>query len=132
MNDVRGSDVVAATDRETGRGARAANLIWVVLPLLLLGFAAAWLVVADPLRAFDNGAPPVEKLTFERRSLMPMAFDLLVRAGGSEPMTIAQVQVDDAYWIFTQDPPGQLRRLATAWIHVPFPWVLGDAQKSRS
>ena len=129
MNDVRGSDVVAATDRETGRGARAADLIWVVLPLLLLGFAATWLVVADPLRAFDNGAPPVEKLTFERQVLDADGIDLLVRAGGSEPMTIAQVQVDDAYWIFTQDPPGQLRRLATAWIHVPFPWVLGDALK---
>ena len=40
---------------------------------------------------------------------------------------IAQVQVDDAYWTFTQDPPGELARLSTAWIHVPFPWVLGEA-----
>ncbi len=46
-------------------------------------------------------------------------------------MTIAQVQVDDAYWTFTQDPPGQLRRLATAWIHVPFPWVLGEAHEGQ-
>ena len=44
-------------------------------------------------------------------------------------MTIAQVQVDDAYWTFTQDPPGRLARLATAWIHVPFPWVLGEAHE---
>ena len=50
-----------------------------------------------------------------------------MRAGGSEPITIAQVQVDDAYWTFTQDPPGELARLATAWIHVPYPWVLGEA-----
>ena len=56
---------------------------------------------------------------------------LLVRAGGSEPMTIAQVQVDDAYWTFTQDPPGDLSRLSTAWIHVPFPWVLGEAHEVR-
>jgi zinc transporter ZupT len=42
-------------------------------------------------------------------------------------MTIAQVQVDDAYWTFTQEPPGELPRLATAWIHIPFPWVLGEA-----
>ena len=40
----------------------------------------------------------------------PAASDVLVRAGGSEPMTIAQVQVDDAYWQFTQDPPGPLAR----------------------
>ena len=31
-------------------------------------------------------------------------------------MTIAQVQVDDAYWQFTQDPPGPIARGATAWI----------------
>jgi zinc transporter ZupT len=42
-------------------------------------------------------------------------------------MTIAQVQVDDAYWQFTQDPPGPIARGATAWIHLPFPWVLGEA-----
>ena len=76
--------------------------------MFLLGLAAAWLVVADPLRAFNNGAPPVEKLTFERRILDKSGIHLLVRAGGSEPMTIAQVQVDDAYWTFTQDPPGDL------------------------
>ncbi|TIO17450.1 MAG: metal transporter, partial [Mesorhizobium sp.] len=52
---------------------------------------------------------------------------ILVRAGGSEPMTIAQVQVDDAYWQFTQDPPGPIPRGATAWISLPYPWVLGEA-----
>jgi hypothetical protein len=51
---------------------------------------------------------------------------LLVRAGGSEPMTIAQIQVDGAYWEFVQDPPGPIERLATAWIHLPYPWVLGE------
>ncbi len=64
----------------------------------LLAGAVAWLVVADPLRGFDNGAPPVENLTFERTILDDDGIHLLVRAGGSEPMTIAQVQVDDAYW----------------------------------
>ena len=81
----------------------------------------------DPLRSFDNGAPPVETLTFERTILDDDGIHLLVRAGGSEPMTIAQVQVDDAYWLFTQDPPGAIARGATAWINVPYPWVLGDA-----
>jgi zinc transporter ZupT len=102
-----------------------------ILPLFLLGLAAAWLVVADPLRAFNNGAPPVERLTFERRVLDNTGIHLLVRAGGSEPVTIAQVQVDDAYWTFTQDPPGGLARLATAWIHIPFPWTLGEAHAVR-
>ena len=106
-------------------------MLWLALPLFLLGLAAAWLVVSDPLRAFNNGAPPVERLTFERRVLDNTGIHLLVRAGGSEPMTIAQVQVDDAYWTFLQDPPGDLARLSTAWIHVPFPWTLGEAHAVR-
>ncbi|MFG1316143.1 ZIP family metal transporter [Xanthobacter autotrophicus] len=103
------------------------RLLWVLLPLLAFGLAALWLVSTDPLRSFNNGAPPVEKLTFERTILGPGGIHVLVRAGGSEPMTIAQVQVDDAYWEFTQEPPGSIARAATAWIHLPFPWVLGEA-----
>jgi len=103
------------------------RLLWILLPLLVLAGSIAWIVVSDPLRSFDNGAPPVEALTFERTILDETGIHLLVRAGGSEPMTIAQVQVDDAYWRFTQDPPGEIARGATAWLNVPYPWVLGDA-----
>jgi ZIP family zinc transporter len=102
-------------------------LLWIVLPLVALGLAMWWLVAADPLRSFNNGAPPVENLTFERTILGTRGLDVLVRAGGSEPMTIAQVQVDDAYWQFTQDPPGPIARGSSAWIHLPFPWVVGEA-----
>ena len=131
MNDVAGPEIVLAPTPSADWWSRATYLIGIALPLLLLGLAAAWLVVADPLRAFNNGAPPVEKLTFERRVLDNGGVHLLVRAGGSEPMTIAQVQVDDAYWTFTQDPPGNLSRLSTAWIHIPFPWVIGEAHEVR-
>jgi ZIP family zinc transporter len=103
------------------------RLLWILLPLVVLAGSIAWIVVSDPLRSFDNGAPPVEALTFERTILDESGIHLLVRAGGSEPMTIAQVQVDDAYWRFEQDPPGEIARGATAWLNVPYPWVLGDA-----
>ena len=107
------------------------SLLWIVLPLAALAMAVGWLVVADPLRGFNNGAPPVENLSFERTILDAGGLDVLVRAGGSQPMTIAQVQVDDAYWQFTQDPPGPIARGSTAWIHLPFPWVLGEAHAVR-
>jgi zinc transporter, ZIP family len=102
-------------------------LLWLILPLAALGLAIAWLLTADPLLGFRNGAPPVENLTVERTILSSDGIRILVRAGGSEPMTIAQVQVDDAYWQFTQEPPGPIARGATAWVHLPFPWVLGEA-----
>lgn len=100
---------------------------WFALPLLALAAALAWIVATDPMRGFNAGAPPVEALTFERTILDDSGMHFQVRAGGSEPMTIAQMQVDDAYWLFTQDPPGEIARGATAWIHIPYPWVLGEA-----
>ena len=66
-----------------------AAFLWIALPLAALCLAAWWFFTADPLRAFNNGAPPVEALTFERTILGPEGLDVLVRAGGSEPMTVA-------------------------------------------
>lgn len=103
------------------------NLLWLLAPLAVLGLAIAWLYSADPLSDFDNGAPPVESLTIERTVLDQDGLRMLVRAGGSQPMSIAQVQVDAAYWQFAQDPAGPIARGGTAWVSVPFPWVLGEA-----
>ncbi|NOZ32940.1 MAG: metal transporter [Alphaproteobacteria bacterium] len=101
------------------------------VPLILLALASAWLITSDPLRVFSGSVPPVESLTFERVFLDDTGINLKIRAGGSEPMTIAQVQVDDAYWRFTQDPPGPLPRIVSAWVKIPYPWVQGDAHTVR-
>ncbi|CCV11930.1 metal cation transporter [Mesorhizobium sp. STM 4661] len=119
------SKVVAA-----GSPARSRiRLLWIGLPLAALAIAAAWILAVNPLQGFSNGAPAVEKLTFERTVLDTSGLHLLVRAGGSEPMKIAQVQVDGAYWQFTQDPPGDIARASTAWINLPFPWILGETHR---
>ena len=62
MNDSSSSAAILRKDVP-----RPVQLIWTVLPLFLFGVAAAWLFMGDPLRVFDNGAPPIKKLTFERR-----------------------------------------------------------------
>ncbi len=103
------------------------NLVWLALPIAVLALAITWLFTTDPLSTFRNGAPPVEALTIERTILSDQGLGVLVRGGGSQPMIIAQVQVDDAYWEFTQVPAGPIGRGATAWINLPFPWVLGEA-----
>jgi zinc transporter, ZIP family len=105
----------------------AARWLWLVVPLLTILAAISWLFAGDPLESFRNGAPPVEKLTFERVVLDAQGIHVTVRAGGSEPMRIAQVQVDDAYWSFVQVPPGPLGRGAAARLDIPYPWVLGEA-----
>lgn len=108
-------------------GGLGLRLLWFVLPFVALGLAALWLFTGDLLRPFDNGAPPVEAVTFERTVLDQSGISILVRVGGSQPLSIAQVAVDDAYWTFTQDPPGQLPNLGSAWLRIPYPWVTGEA-----
>ncbi|WP_119389817.1 metal transporter [Taklimakanibacter lacteus] len=105
------------------------KLLWALAPLALLIAALWWLIAGNLLGQFSNGAPPVENLTIERTILDQNGLRLLVRGGGSAPMTIAQVQVDAAYWRFTQDPPGEIARGSAAWVAIPFPWVLGEAHK---
>ncbi len=97
------------------------------VPLALLALALAAFVVTRPLAPLGVTAPPVERLTVERARLDRDGIALRVRAGGSAPVTIAQVQVDGAYWDFRQHPPGPLERLQAAWIEVPYPWVQGEA-----
>ena len=105
-----------------------ARLFMVLGPLALMLVAFVWIAALDPLRSFNNGAPAVEALTVERTILDSAGLRLLIRAGGSEPMVIAQVQVDDAYWIFTQEPAGPIARGDTVWVKIAYPWVLGVRQ----
>lgn len=125
------SDVSPIPTEEPASRSGWLRAIWVVVPFAILGLAIAWLISTDPLSSFRNGAPPVENLTFERTILGPDGIRTLVRAGGSEPMTIAQVQVDDAYWQFRQEPSGTIARGDTAWISLAYPWVLGEAHTIR-
>jgi ZIP family zinc transporter len=100
--------------------------LWALIPLTLLA-GLIWLFLAiDPLRPLGV-APPIEELTIERTVLDQDGIALLVRADGSEPVQIAQVQVDGAYWSFTQEPSGPLARLETAWVNIPYPWVQDEA-----
>src|SRR3989304_3819572 len=128
MSEVTRAQRDAARPRPPVSGA---SLLWVVLPLLALVLSTVWLVGSDGLRAFDTGAPPVEKLTFERTILDGDGIHVTVRAGGSEPVTIAQVQVDDAYWTFRQEPPGPPRRLPAAPPHPPPPRGAGGKQEGQ-
>jgi zinc transporter ZupT len=97
-----------------------------LVPLLLLAATLLALVRADALLG-ERVAPPVEELTVDRVLLpAPGTIELTVRNSGPDPVTIAQVMVDDAYWLF-QMPGGQtLQHLQTGEIVIPYPWVEGD------
>ena len=47
---------------------------------------------------------------------------------GPDPVTIAQVTVDDAYWAFTASENGTvLAHLGRTRLDIPYPWVEGEA-----
>lgn len=99
----------------------------VIAPLALIALLAALFLTARPLDFLSRGAPPAEALAVERVSLDADGLHLAVRSGSVQPLKIAQVQVDGAYWRFTQTPSGPLSYLGSARIDVPYPWIEGEA-----
>ncbi len=101
--------------------------LWAALPLVLLALLLAAIVRLEPGERLRPAAmPPVERLSIARATLGPDGIRLAVMNDGPDPVTIAQVTVDDAYWAFTTTAGPTLAHLASASIHVPYPWVPGE------
>jgi len=98
-----------------------------VLPLVLLVALVAGFLALDPLRFFQGAFPPLEELSVQRVLFPePGLIRLEVLNGGPDPVTIAQVTIDDAYWLYTIQPDNTLGRLGTATIDLTYPWVAGE------
>jgi zinc transporter, ZIP family len=97
-----------------------------LVPLGLLALLAGAFLILRPLDYLTSNVPPIETLVVERTALGPDGISVWVRAGGSAPLSIAQVQVDGAYWQFEQTPSGPLSRLESARLDIPYPWVEGE------
>jgi zinc transporter ZupT len=98
------------------------------LPLVLLAALLAVIVWSGPADAVrGENFPPVERLTFQRVTLEPGAILVNVMNDGPDDVTIAQVQVDDAFWTFTADEGARLAHLGRTTLRVPYPWVEGEA-----
>ena len=98
-----------------------------VLPLLLLAALLAVFVRVGPIGVIRAGFPPIEELTFERIAFPePGLVRVHMVNGGPEPVTVAQVIVDDAYWEHTVAPDRLVGRLEGIVVDIPYPWVDGD------
>lgn len=100
--------------------------LWAVAPVVALAVLVGTFLATDPLAPLSGDVPPIEEVTVERTTLDANGITLWIRADGSEPVAIAQVQVDGAYWRFEQRPPGPLARLQQAQLHIFYPWVEGE------
>ena len=112
--------------------ARCPSGVIAALPLVLLAGLVGligWSGLAEAVRGSEY--PPIEALTFQRVTLGDEGIVVRVLNDGPDPVTIAQVQVDDAYWDFSADPGKELRHLDRATLTIPYPWVQGDAHALR-
>ena len=99
----------------------------VLLPLVLLAavlFAIFRFGPSELLR--DPDAPPVEILSVQRALLKSDGIILTVLNESPDPVTIAQVVVDDAFWNFSADGPLTVGRLRRVTLTIPYPWVTGE------
>jgi zinc transporter ZupT len=108
------------------------RLLLALVPLALLAALLVVIVRWGPADAIRGEAyPPVERLTFQRLTLEPGAIVLNVLNDGPDQVSIAQVQVDDAFWTFTADNGVVLDHLGRTTLRIPYPWVSGETHVVR-
>jgi zinc transporter, ZIP family len=107
--------------------------LWLLglLPLVLLAGLLALILAFDPTEAIRGDAPPVEVLRFQRIELGPEGIRATVLNDGPDPVRIAQVMIDEAYWDFAAHPKAELRHLERATLAIPYPWVAGELHELR-
>lgn len=115
--------------RNPSVGAASGARLWLIaaLPLILLAGLVTLIIRWGPTEMLqENDVPPVERLTFQRVELDSDGITATVFNDGPDPVTIAQVVVDDAYWQFSADRR-ELGHLGRARLQIPYPWVDGEA-----
>lgn len=130
MSDTTASPPASASrEADTSKPSLRSNLQWIalgLLPLILLAGVLV-LIVATDAGLGDRTAPPIEQLNVQRVTLPePNKIVVDVVNDGPDPITIAQVLVDDAYWAYEIDGDHTLGRLDSATITIPYPWVEGE------
>jgi ZIP family zinc transporter len=105
---------------------RSRQWLYGLLPLALIVAAVGLFVALGAPGLGERRGPPVEELAVERTVLEPGIIELTVRNDGPDPVTVAQVQVNDAFAAFTGGE-GEIDRLATETLRIQQPWVEGEA-----
>ena len=101
------------TVEEKTRTQRVGWRLWLIglLPIAALALMLAIFAFGNPLAMFRADLPPIETLDIERIAVTPAGFQLSLINGGPEPVTLAQVMVDDAFWQFSITPAATVPRL---------------------
>ena len=111
----------------TPRGMSGAAWGLALVPLVLLGLVLTYLVATGG-GLTELAGPPVEGLNIARITL-PEAGIIQVEVVNDGPMelTIPQVQVDDAYFMFDAEPSTTIPRFGRSTFTIYYPWVQDEA-----
>lgn len=108
----------------TARRSRVPVWLSAGAPLVLIAMLVGVFLALDPIGEL-RAVPPVENLVVERTVFDKGRIELAVRNDGPDPVTIAQVLVDDAYRNFSIGDR-TLDRLGTTSIDLAYPWDEGQ------
>jgi hypothetical protein len=124
-----GDKVMTSGENKKEPGRSIPLWIAVLIPLAAIGLMLALFAFGNPLSLFTANLPPIEDLNLERIKVVDGGFEVTVVNGGPDPVTIAQVLVDEAYWNFSISPGATIPRLGRAIIEIPYPWVETEAHE---
>jgi hypothetical protein len=124
-----GDKVMTSGENKKEPGRSIPLWIAVLVPLAAIGLMLALFAFGNPLSLFTANLPPIEDLNLERIKVVDGGFEVTVVNGGPDPVTIAQVLVDEAYWNFSISPGATIPRLGRAIIEIPYPWVETEAHE---
>ena len=127
MSEITADEIPGTPIERPSLFTRLPSGVLVLIPALLLVVVLAVIIRTDGGLG-DRTLPPVETLNVQRVTLPePGTITVEVVNDGRDEVTIAQVLIDDAYWSYTSDNPGPLKRLESATLTIPYPWVQDEA-----
>ena len=108
-------------------GLSGAAWLLALVPLVLLGIVLAYLVVTGG-GLTELAGPPVEQVAVERVTLPePGIIRVEVVNDGPQEVTIPQVMIDDAFFMFEAQPSTTIPRLGRSTFTIYYPWVEEEA-----
>jgi zinc transporter ZupT len=99
-----------------------------VLPLAALGLVLYLFFAGGLVEPLGEAPAPIEVLSIERITFAPDDIGVFVRNAGPDPVTIAQVLVNEAMWTEQASfrPGRSLGRLDATEIHLGYDWEVGQ------
>ena len=106
---------------------RLRTITALLIPLVLLAAVIVLFVRTNGAGLNVAPAAPIETVQFGRTILRPGEIELHLRNTSPQPITLAQVNINDAIWPYSVTPAPAIPRLGSAVITMAYPWVQGEA-----